>query len=329
MKVVLTDYSWPLDIEKKALDNIGAQMVIPGSDDPLSVLSAIKDADVIIQSGFKITKDCIDSLENCKAIVHTGIGVDTIDVKAATEKGIIVANVVGHCYDEVTIHTLALLLSAWRKIVISDNQVRNNQWSRKNLKPIFRLSGAVLGIIGFGNIGRELARKVKPLGLATLVYDPYQTEKENSKFGTELVGLEELCTRSDIISIHCPLTEKTKHLIGRKELDLMNEHTYIINTARGAIINEEALIDALQKNKIAGAALDVLEKEPPDYENPLLKLSNVILTPHQAFYSEESIMELRKGSINACIKVLTNRWPDSVVNPVVMSNSKHKEVDKM
>ena len=325
LKVVLTDYAWhPIDMEKEALGKLGAEIVSPNLDYNSMVL-AISDADVIIQTGFNMTEEIIKNLDNCKAIIHTGIGVDTIDVQSATKKGIIVSNVIGYCIDEVANHSLMLLLASWHKVIEANNQVRRLQWSWENLIPIHRLRTAVVGIIGFGKIGQAFLERIKPLCPNILVFDPFQTEKQVSLFGVELVDLQELCSRSDLISVHCPLTKETTHLIGEKEIGFMKKQAYIINTARGQIIDEKALIDALKNKRIAGAALDVLKIEPINPGNGLLNLDNVILTPHQAFYSEESILELRQGTIAACENILKNRLPDSVVNPEVLSNSNLKQ----
>jgi len=248
-----------------------------------------------------------------------------IDVDAATRAGIIVANIVGHCTDEVSDHTLALLLCCARKVIQGNSQIKQGAWNWRNFVPIHRLRGTKLGVIGFGRIGQAVVRKAKAFGMVCLVYDPLVPENIVSSFGIQSINLDELCAKSDFIAVHCPLTEETRHLIGKRELRLMKQRAYIVNTARGAVIDEKALVKALKAGWIAGAALDVLETEPPNSHDPLVRLDNVVLTPHYAFYSEEAIKEIREGVCDAGIRILKNLWPRSVVNSQVKSGSRHKD----
>lgn len=324
-KILFTDFAWDdFEIENKVFANTDAEVVIFDPNKHGSILETVKDAEVIINATTVITEEIIAAAKACQVIIHSGIGVDSINVTAATKYGIIVANVIGYCNDEVSDHALALLLSANRKIIQGYNQVKRGSWNWQNFVPMHRLRGKILGVVGFGKIGQSLANKVKAIGLKCIIYDPMVPEKVVTNAGVESVSLDELCSRADFISIHCPLTENTRGLFGEKELHLMKPGTYIINTARGAIIDESSLIKALKDEWIAGAALDVSEKEPPDSNNPLFQLDNVIMTPHTAFYSEESLEVLREETCDAAIRVLNGHWPKSVVNLEVKSNSRHK-----
>lgn len=324
-KVVFTGYAWEsLDLEKEKLSAIGANAVFSDED---SLLDEVADADIAVNGTGQIRGKIFDKLANGhgQGIVHAGIGVDSIDVDAATEMGLVVANVIGHCVEEVSDHVLALLLCCARRIIPSDFQVKQGDWNWEALAPIHRLQGSTLGVIGFGSIGRRVVKRAQAFGMTCLVHDPLVSSNDISKLGAQLVDLKELLMDSNFVSINCPLTKSTRHLIGEKELRLMKRDAYLINAARGEIIDEHALFQALKENWIRGAALDVLEKEPPLPQNPLLKLENVIITPHSAFYSEESIYQLRLEVIDACVQILTNHWPKSVVNPVVKNHPRNKD----
>lgn len=325
-KVIFIDYSWKsLDVERREFARIGAEVILVSSTACKSLLSEIRDADIIVNNLMLITKEVLDSLPHCQGVIRSGIGVDMIDVNSATRRGIIVANILGHCTDEVSDHALALLLCCGRKLVQGNSQVKQGGWSWKDFVPIHRLRDATLGVIGFGRIGQSVVQKAKAFGMRCLIYDPLVRKDIVSHAGGRSVMLEELCVKSDFISIHCPLTDDTEHLIGEKELRLMKQRAYIINTARGAVIDEQALLKALKAKWIAGAALDILEKEPPDPDNRLLQLDNVVLTSHYAFYSEESVRQIRDGVCDAGIRILKNRWPKWVVNPQLRSSWRHKD----
>lgn len=326
-KVVFIGYPWKdheLDVERKIFDSIGAETVWLDHTNPRAVSEGMGDADVIIyDASYPITREFLETAPRCQAIIRNGVGVDSVDLAAATAKGIIVGNVVGHCTDEVADHALALLLCCARFVIQNHHQVSSGIWDWKKCY-CHRLRGSILGIVGFGKIGQALAQKVKPLGIKVLVYDIRMPQEVLSAFDVTSCTLEELCSKSDYISIHAPLTHETEHLIGEKELRLMKRDAYLINAARGTIIDEKALIKALSERWIAGAGLDVLELEPPDTSNPLLSMDNVIVTSHFAFYSEEAIQELRRKVCEAGVKVLTNGWPDSVVNPEVKRDPRNQ-----
>ena len=305
-KVVLSDNVFPsLELEKSKLDKIRAVLVESPSNKEDDIISVATDADALLVGYAHITEKVIKSLKNCKIISRYGIGVDNIDVEAATQQGINVTNVPDYCVDEVSNHTLALLLTLARKIVALDRTVKSGVWSFNTYRPMYRLNGKVLGLIGFGKIARDLVKKVKPLGFRILIYDPYTSVETLKEYNVEFVSLTEILKQSDFISLHAPLTLETKHIISKKELQIMKKTAYLINTSRGSLIDEEALYRALKEKWISGAALDVLSSEEIDSTHPLIKLENVILTPHVAFYSEESLKDLRVKAVDEVIRALT------------------------
>jgi D-3-phosphoglycerate dehydrogenase len=247
------------------------------------------------------------------------VGVDSIDLRAATELGIIVANVPDYCVDEVANHAIAMILTLVRKTALFDRKVKSHQWDFRQGAPIHRIQGKIMGLIGCGKIGLEVAKRISAFGVKVLAFDPYI---QKTSEGIELTDLDTLLKKSDFISIHCPLNESTRHWIDEKEFKKMEKRPFLINTSRGPIINEKALIHALEEGQISGAGLDVLEKEPPDPQNPLLKMEGVILSPHVGFYSVESISELKRRATENVSAVLTGKWPRSVVNQEVMGKTR-------
>jgi len=247
------------------------------------------------------------------------VGVDSVDLKAATDLGIIVANVPDYCIDEVADQAIAMTLALIRKTVFFDQKVKSNQWDFRQGEPIHRIKGKIMGLIGSGRIGLEVARRISAFGVRVIAFDPYL---EKAPEWIELKDLDAVLKESDFISIHCPLNESTRHLIGEKEFKKMEKKPLLINTSRGPIIDENALIQALMEGRLSGAGLDVLEKEPPDLQNPLLKMKNVILSPHISFYSVESISELKRRTAENVSSVLLGKWPRSVVNREVIGKTR-------
>jgi len=315
-KVVVTDCDHSsLELERKVLDKINPEFVVAHCTTEEEVIEVASDADGIINQYAPITRKVIESLKRCKVIARYGIGVDNIDVEAATEYGVIVANLPGYCVDEVSTHALALILACARKITLLDSLVKQKRWDLTLARPILRTQGRVLGLFGLGKIGRMVAEKASKFGFKIITYDPYVTKVDKK---IELVEFPQLLSDSDFISIHAPLTRKTRHIFAENELRAMKKTAYLINTARGSIIDEKALYKALKDKWIAGAALDVMEKEPPDWKNPLLKLDNLITTPHISFYSEESYVELKTKTAEAVLSVLKGGLPEALVNPQVV-----------
>lgn len=301
-----------IEIEKQEMAGFDAEVEFIRDREEFIKVAA--KADAVITADSKIDRSIIENLVKCKIIVRQGIGFDNIDIKAATEKNIIVCNVPDYCTDEVSDHTIALILSLVRKVPVYSGLVKNGIWDIKSVSPIRRLSTLVLGLAGFGKIAREVARKAKPFGFRIMAFDPYVSPQLAEECGVDLVNFEDLIKESDIISIHVPLSKETLHLFDKTKFNLMKPTAYIVNTGRGPLINEKDLYEALKNNRLAGAALDVLEQEPPQKDNPLLALENVIVTPHAAFYSEESYIDLRRKAVQEVKRVLSNQPPLNQVN---------------
>lgn len=322
-KVVVTDYEYSTFAPEEAvLDQLGIKLTFEQCKTEDDVIAACKDADALINQYAPITRKVIEQLDNCKVISRYGVGFNTIDVDAATEKGIIVGNVTDYCMDEVSNHAMALLLGQARKVTLLNNAVKDGNWDFKVAVPIYRLKGQTLGLVGFGNIPQTVARKAKAFDLNVIAYDPFVTPETAAAHGVELVSLEELCERSDYVSVHVPLNAHTEKMISRKEFAMMKKEAFIINTARGPIIDEQALIEALQAGEIAGAGLDVLETEPIAADNPLLTMDNVILNPHSAFYSVEAETELKRKTAENVFDVLSGYYPTYLVNKAVKEKVK-------
>ena len=314
-KIIITDCDHPsVEIERTILNEINPEFMLAHCTTEDEVIETARDADGIINQYAPITRRVIESLKRCKVIARYGVGVDNIDVEAATEYGIIVANVPDYCVDEVSTHTMALILACARGITLLDRKIRDKKWDFTLAKPLFRTQGKTLGLFGLGRIARMVAQKASGFGIKIIAYDPYVSEA-NSKI--EMVELKHLLSDSDFLSIHVPLTDETKHFFGKDELRTMKKTAYLVNTSRGPIIDEKALYVALKEKWIAGAALDVMEKEPPDWEDPLLKLDNIIITPHISFYSEESYVELKTKVAESVRAVLKGELPRAMVNPQV------------
>lgn len=315
-KVVVSDWEFEdLSYEKAILDNEEIELVSVQCITEQDVIAHCHDADAIINSYAPINQRVIKELKKCKVISRYGVGVNNIDLEAATEKGICVANVPDYCIDEVSDHALALLLSWARKIPFADKATKEKDWDYKLSGPIYRLKGRILGLIGFGKISQRLAEKAAPLGLKVIAYDPYFPKEVALEKGVELVSLDEICSKSDIISVHVPLTNETNGIIGKKQLESMKKETFIINTSRGPAIDEEALIHALETDQIAGAALDVTEEEPIRRDHPFLSMDHIIVTPHVAWYSEEAEREVRSKVAMAVADVLLHQqYPKYLVN---------------
>jgi len=320
-KVVITDAEYEsFEIEKEELNKIGAEVVLGQCKTEDEIIKIAKDADGLLVQYDSITRRVIESLQKCKVIARYGIGVDSIDIEAATEHGICIVNVLKYCIDEVSDHTIALALACVRKIVMLSNAVKKGIWDFKISKPIFRLRNMKLGLVGFGNIARMISHKAQAFGLNVLAYDPYISSSVMIQNNVKKVNLQDLLAEADIISLHTPLTKTTKYMFTEKEFKLMKDTAFIINTGRGPLIKEKDLYRALKEKWIAGAALDVTEKEPIDSNNDLLKLDNIIITPHVSFYSDESLKDLQRNAAKGVAQVLKGEIPSSIVNKEVWKN---------
>jgi D-3-phosphoglycerate dehydrogenase / 2-oxoglutarate reductase len=318
-KVVITDYEYEtLQHERDILKELDVELVTVQCRSEQDVIDAAKDADGIINQYAPISRHVIESLERCRVISRYGIGVDTVDLSAATQRGIVVSNVTDYCIDEVADHAMALLLSSARKVTALNRAVKSGNWDYKVGVPIFRLRGRVLGLVGFGKIPQNLSVKARAFGLEVIAYDPFVPEQVAHGLGVRLVGMEELCAASHYISVHLPLTSETRHFISEGELRNMRSDCILINTSRGPIIDGRALARSLQNGELAGAALDVLEKEPIERDHPLLSMEQAIINPHVAWYSEESQAELQRKAAQNVRDVLAGFYPDYVANPQVV-----------
>ncbi len=305
-----------IETERRVLAEVGAELIDAQCKSEEEVAEVCRDADALLLVYVHLGQLAFSRLPNCRVVVRAGIGVDAIDLEAATAHGVCVANIPDYCIPEVSDHALALILACARRIVEYDRAVHAGVWAAMAPR-IQGLPGQVLGLVGLGKIGQRLARNASALGLRVLATDPYVSREVAAACGAELVSLADLLAAADYVSIHCPLTAQTRHLIGSAQLRQMKPSAFLINTSRGPVVDEAALCEALQAGVIAGAALDVLETEPPAPTNPLLRMPNVIITPHAAYYSQRSSEEqhLRLGQEAA--RVLTGRYPRALVNPAV------------
>lgn len=311
-KVVITDCDHgSIEEEKEEFARIGGELILAQVRGEEELIRACREADGLINQYALLTRRVLEHLPKCKVVARYGVGVDSIDLKAATDLGIVVANVPDYCIEEVAGHAVALILTLARKTAFFDRSVKSGRWDFHLGVPINRMKGKSLGLIGSGRIGLEVAKIMSAFGIRVQAYDPYLTE---SPEGIQLREFETVLSESDFISIHCPLNESTLHLIGEKEFKKMRKKPILINTSRGPIVDEKALVRALEEGQISGAGLDVLEKEPPETGNPLLRMENVILSPHAGFYSVESISELKRRTAKNVSEVLQGRWPGTAVN---------------
>jgi D-3-phosphoglycerate dehydrogenase len=307
--------------EAEELAKVNAELVGADCVTEDEIIEAAKDADAILTGGAQMTRRVMEALPKCKVIVRYGVGYDTVDVDAATDNGVIVVNnpAFQWCIEEVSNQAITLLLACAKKLVFLNNGTKQGRWAecKRAQAPMVSIHGQTLGLVGCGSIGRMTARKAQCFSLKMLGYDPYVDKSLAKKDGITLVSLPELLKESDFISIHTFLNEETRHLMGEKEFKQMKPTAYIINTARGSIVDEPALIKALQEKWIAGAGLDVFEKEPIDPDNPLLKMDNVVVTPHSASYSDVAFKLNRVIVGQEAARVLSGRWPRNPVNKSV------------
>ncbi|MGB5079355.1 MAG: C-terminal binding protein [Burkholderiales bacterium] len=316
-KVVLTDYVWDsLEVERQILGEL-ADLVPMKTKTPAEFLGAAADCDALLNTyAGPITAEVMGKMPRCRIIARYGIGVDTIDLEAATRAGIIVTNNPTYCIEEVAEQTLALLLCAARKIAFYDRMVRGGRWEVPPGKPMFRLAGRTLGLVGFGNIARQVALRAAAFGMRILYTDPFVKEGRLEVPG-KAVDLDTLLREADFVSLHPPLTPQTRRMIGDEALGKMKRTAVLVNCARGPVVDTEALVRALDAGKIAGCVLDTTDPEPLPDPHPLRGRENVIVTPHTAWYSEQAMAGLQAGAPGEVRRVLSGEWPLNVVNPDV------------
>ena len=311
------------ELEMESLAPVGAEIVEAPATTEQEFVEEARGADALIARGRKITENIIGGLENCRVIALGSVGADLVDVAAATERGIPVTNVPDVFIEEVADHTMMMILATFRRVTIMDKFVREGRWSegRPFLIRYPRLMGQTLGFISFGHVARATAVRARAFGVHMLAYDPYIEELVMTGYGIEPVGLTELLQRSDIVSMHAPSTPEAHHMLTEEHFRLMKPQSIFINNGRGPTVDEDALIRAMQEGWIAAAGLDVLEQEPPDQENPLLHMDNVILTPHVASASARFGPETRRRVGQEIALVLSGRWPRTCVNPTVLEKT--------
>ena len=317
-KILITEAMPLIEEEKKILEKY-ADLKLAKSTAEEDLVAEAGDVDIIMVVYAKITKQIIDSAKKLKGIVRYGIGVDNIDLNAATERKIPVANVPDYCIGTVADHAFAHLLALSRKMLIADKIVRTGEYVGGWTSPSDKikgldLEGKVLGLIGLGKIGRSVAARAKGFGMKIIAYDPYLGKELARTLNVELVDLDSLLRESDFVSIHTSLLPETRGMIGERELKMMKKTAYLINVARGPVVGEKALYKALKERWIAGAGIDVYKKEPPDPENPLFKLENIVLTPHIAWYTEEALWRLEMSAVGEAIRILQGQLPKNLVN---------------
>jgi D-3-phosphoglycerate dehydrogenase len=318
--VAITDYVFPsLEPEQAVLGPLGVELRPQQCRSEEEIITLAQDADAVLNCYAKMAARVIEKLKRCKIIARYGIGVDNVDLAAATKARILVTNVPDYCIDEVSDHALALLLALARRIPVADGAVKAGAWDVVAHAGIRRLRGQTLGLLGFGKIAKALASKVQPLGMKVLVYDPYLDPGLIAQHGAEALELDRLLAEADAISVHVPLSPETRNIIGQRELGRMKSTAFLINTSRGGIVDEHALAVALKEGKLGGAALDVLSVEPPPPDHPLRQAPNMILTPHLAFYSRESVIELQTKAAEEVARALKGEPPRSPVNPEVLT----------
>lgn len=319
-RVVVTDHGFPsLASERRVLESAGAVVEDVQSPNPDDLIPLVRDADALLVQFATIDERVLAALERCRVIVRYGIGVDNIDVDAATRRNIPVVNIPDYALDEVADHTMMLMLAVSRKVCQIERQVREGTWELSPRRPMHSLSGRMLGLAGFGAIGRRVATRASAFGLRVQAYDPYVSADAFEAHDVDPVGWEKLLDSSDILSIHLPLTEGTKNIFDRNAFAAMRSGAVLVNTSRGGVVDADALLEALDRGDLAGAGLDVLDKEPPPQDSPLLVHPHTIVTSHCAWYTEESLKRLQRFAAEEVARVLRGESPRHVVNRRVSS----------
>jgi D-3-phosphoglycerate dehydrogenase / 2-oxoglutarate reductase len=318
LRAVVTDYDFPtLEPERLVLEAAGIDLVPTQSRSEAELIENCRTADALLVEYAPIYRSVVEALERCRVMVRYGVGYDNLDVQAATEQGIWACNVPDYSVEEVSDHALALLLALARKVVLLSNAVHAGHWDLQPAKPIFRLQEQTVGILGFGRIGSALGRKAAGLGCRVLAHDPYLSPKQIEQRGAVPADFETVLRESDYVSVHSPLTPETRHLVNERTLRLMKPTAFLINTSRGPLVDSLAIARALREGWIAGAGLDVLEQEPIPSDHPLLGLPNCLITPHAAYYSEQSFVDLKTSAAEEVARVLGGGEPKNPLNPEV------------
>ncbi len=311
-----TSFGDDLAVERAVLRPLNANLIHTGNLTEADALAAVAEADALMVTLERVTAPIINSMNRCRVISRAGTGLDTIDIPTATARGIWVAYVPDYSIDEVSTHAIALLLAQARGIVPLVTSTRQGHWDPMRSGPVHRLREQTLGVVGFGRIGQATAEKGRGLGLRVLVYDPLLNAEAVARVGATAVDLETLARESDYISLHTPLIQSTRHLVNAQFLAQMKPTAYLINAARGPLVDEVALLAAVQSGQIAGAALDVVEQEPAPPDHPLLQEERILITPHSAWYSEEAKIEMRTRAAEEVVRVLQGQPPRAPANQI-------------
>ncbi len=323
-KVLITDHVWPTTEPEETVlrEEADAEVVVAPDGSEETLISLAGDVDAIMTCFAQVTSNVLKAAPNCVAVGRFGVGVDNIAVDTATELGMAVIYVPDYCVDEVSDHVMALLLTWNRRVALFDNSVKSEGWGSVPLTMrMMRLRGKTIGIIGFGRIGQAVAQKALAFGMRALASDPVFTPRTAALRGARHVDTDTLLRESDFVTLHAPLNPHTRNMIGERELGLMKPDSFLVNCARGGLIDEDALHSALTGGGIAGAGLDVMADNHPANDHPLLSLDNIIITPHVAFFSQEATLELEQRAAREVACVLTGRMPDNLVNTAVLEHA--------
>ena len=313
--VLITDYDYQsLAIEEGIFSRYGVRLLTAQCRTPEEIIGAGREAHILISQYTPISARVFAALPQVLGAIRYGKGYDSIDVESATSAGVWVVNLPDYCDEEVAEHAIGLVLCLNRKLCAMDRAVREGRWGVSAFKPILPLLGQTLGIVGLGRIGRVVANRALDLGMRVLAHDPYQSDEGIAGRGLRPVGLQELLAMSDFVTLHVPLTPETEHMMGLARFRQMKPTAYLVNTSRGKLVDESALLRALDEGLIAGAALDVLEQEPPAPDNPLLRDHRVILTPHASWYSEASEERIHRIPAEEACRILSGQEPIGAVN---------------
>lgn len=323
-KALVTDFTWPnTDLERGILAEAGIELIEAPTSDADTLARMAEDVDAIMFCFAKVPEVVVRAAKRCKVASRYGIGVDNLDIPICTELGIVVTNVPDYCVDEVADHVMSMLLGFNRDLISLNRAVRVHGWGAVPLpKHSRRFRTTTLGIVGMGRIGRALAHRAQAFGMRVLAHDPF-LQPEHAPAGVEPVAeLNEMLAESDFVSLHAPLTDDTRGMIGTDQFRAMRRSAFIVNAARGPLIDDDALVDALRRNEIAGAGLDVTPLEPLPKDHPLAQMDNVLLTPHTAFHSQESLRELETRTAQEVVRVLRGEMPEHLINPAVLGHSR-------
>jgi D-3-phosphoglycerate dehydrogenase len=308
-------------VERSVIEEAGGELRLTRASSEDELIENLRDADAVLVTAAQITRRVVEQLPRCKLLVRYGVGLDTLDIPAATDQGVVVAHFPDFCQPEVANHALMLLLACAKKLIPLDRGIREGGWRPGTLSPMQGVTGQTLGLVAFGNIARTFARRAQALDLQVIAYDPFAPDEVFAAAGVERVPtLEALLERSDYVSLHTPLTPQTRHLMGAEQFALMKTSAYLINTSRGPVVKEAALVEVLQSGRIAGAGLDVFEREPLPPDSPLRAMDTVVLTPHSASFSDVAFERMKRRVAEACVDVLVHGlWPEFVPNRAELS----------